>query len=121
MTYEEARFNIINIIKKMNEPDLVELYNTYCRHNGNSGKQIYMMSELNDELSDYSPTDIINIVDCNFDTYDEFFRFNERGILISFSDLDDFIDIYDIAEFILDDEDDLYNKKIEDILSEVEH
>lgn len=118
MTYEEARFNIINVIEKMNEPDLIELYNTYCRHSGNKGKQIYMMSELNDELYDLLPNEIINIVDCNFDTYDDFFMYNKRGILISFSSLDGLIDINDIVDCILIDEDDLYNKEIENILKE---
>lgn len=121
MTYEEAIIKLENLIEKMDDPEFIELYNVYCRHSGNNGKQIYKMDELDEVLYDYSPTDIINIIDCNFDTYDEFFRFNERGLLISFSDLDDFIDIYDIAAFILDDEDDLCNKKIEDILSEVEY
>ena len=74
------------------------------------------MSDLDDELYEYSPTDIINVVDSTFDTYDDFCMFNERGRLISFSYLDSYIDIDDIVDFILDDEDDLYNREIEAIL-----
>lgn len=121
MTYEEARINLENLIVEMSDDDLIEIYNCYCRHNDKDGSQIYNMSDLDDELYEYSPTDIINIVDSNFDTYDDFFMFNKRGRLISFSYLDSYIDIDDIVDFILDDEDDLYNREIEAILKQLEH
>ena len=121
MTNEEVRKEIKKVISKMDENELVELYNDYCLFSGKRGNRIYKMDKFDNYLCDCAPSVIINVVSKDFNIFDMFFMFNESGKLVSLDCVLDIININDIVNFIMDKEETLCNTKIRLILEQLDH
>lgn len=116
---EEMKEKIIDILENLADEDIIEIWNSYMYPYINDG-HIFEMSEINDILSNnYTPLEIIEIVqNGKFDICDDYFAFDDYGNLISFNDISDKIDLYTIADYVIDMEEDFYNDEIEKILNE---
>ena len=75
------------------DTDDIGLYNDYIDDN-NYEEHLYYMNELDDLLSGYSPTEIIDMVMSNddFSTRDEYFYFNGNGNLVSSDSVEEVAD-----------------------------
>ena len=118
MTKEELYKVIEDAIRKMDNDDLVALYNEY--ENSGGDDHIYYNNEI--ELDMFfegdSPSEVIGTLG-DYHTYDKYFKVNGYGYIDSFSGLlSDKSPIYpsEIAEYIVDNDDALYNDEIRDIL-----
>ena len=75
------------------DTDDISLYNDYIDDN-NYEEHLYYMNKLDDLLSGYSPTEIIDMVMSNddFSTRDEYFYFNGNGNLVSSDSVEEVAD-----------------------------
>ena len=112
-TYERVE----NAIENMDESDLVEIWNEYCDRRNYSDDHIFGMYEIDDYLSNMTPTEIIDkVVGSNFDTSDDWFK---DGIYFeSFSDVPSNIDEDDLINYIIIEDEDFGNSDIRDALDE---
>lgn len=105
---------------EISESELMYIWNQYCEEVKYDDDMVYYMYELDDFWSGRSPLAIIRDTQNNeFDANDEFFRFRWFG-LDSSSDLFDFVEFDDLANYIYDNRTSLNNKDIQSILDEVE-
>ena len=125
---------LINLFKEMSECELVCVWNEYCYETNRYDDEIldaYRLEEI------FNCEDILNILNrFYFGSDDErentsanpnrnYFTFNGYGNIISFdfiynSYTDEFlyVDVDDLADYILENENALYNDEIQDILDE---
>ena len=75
------------------DTDDISLYNDYIDDN-NYEEHLYYMNKLDDLLSGYSPTEIIDMAMSNddFSTRDEYFYFNGNGNLVSSDSVEEVAD-----------------------------
>lgn len=120
---EKAIFKseIKQIIEEMSDSEILNLYNEYCYNNNDYYNSIYSMDDLNSELEGRTPTDIINIVRCgDFNPNHKYFKYNGYGNLISTDYIIDWLEVSDIVNFIMLENNALYNTDIQNILDEME-
>lgn len=125
---------LINLFKEMSEGELICVWNEYCHETSSFDDEIldaYGLEEI------FNGEDMFNILNrFYFGSDDErentsanpnrnYFTFNGYGNIISFDYIynqytDDFryIDVDDLADYILENENALYNDEIQDILDE---
>lgn len=117
--HEEYMYEkLIEILAEMND-DIVPVWNEYCDNSGYYDDRIEYMDSLDDLMFGKTATEILNEVDNNFNTRDDYFRFNCYG-LESFSDPYDVVDTNDLADYIIKNEETLCSDELEDFWSEVE-
>lgn len=110
-------------IENMNESDLVILWNEYCYASNHTDDVIYMMDEFDEIMSGMSPWEVARTCyySGKFCPAHDYFWFNGYGNAES-SDFpcehDSPIYISDIAEYIVDNGNALYNDELEEILAE---
>ena len=56
---------------------------------------VYKMEELDDVVSDRTPSQLVRMTKDNFDLNDEYFEFDGYGNLKSYEELEDVLDLYD--------------------------
>ena len=52
------------------------------------------MNDLNEELKDLSPIEILMMVEGNFNTHDDYFGFDDSGNLQSYANINDVLEMY---------------------------
>ena len=118
MSREELYKVIEDAIRKMDNDDLVALYNEYENSGGDDHIYYNNDAELDMFFEGDSPSEVIGTLG-DYHTYDKYFKVNGYGYIDSFSGLlSDKSPIYppEIAEYIVDNDDELYNDEIRDIL-----
>ena len=96
------------LTEELSYRDLVEVWNEYCNTTCHGDDCIYSMDYLDEELDGYTATQIIDIVSGNgFHTTDNFFKKTIYGIE-SFDDPSEKIDLADLAAYIVNNDDSLY-------------
>ena len=59
---------------------------------------VLKMNDLNDELKDLSPIEILMRVEGNFNTHDDYFGFDDSGNLKSYANINDVLEMYEDIE-----------------------
>ena len=116
----DMRDEVLEMLKGMNDNDLVAVHNEYCEKVRYDDDRIYYMEELDELMYGMKPLDILREArDVN--TNDDWIRWNGYGNLES-TDYpgNDWIDIDEIADYIVENEDPLYNDDIRDLMDEIE-
>lgn len=115
---EEMKEKIIEVLESLSDDDVIIMWNEFMYPYMNN-EHIFEMSEINDILSNnYTPLEIIEMVqNGKFYSCDDYFAFDDYGNLRSFNDISDKIDLYTIADYVIDMEEDFYNDEIEKILN----
>lgn len=115
---EEMKEKIIEVLENLSYDDVMDIWNNELYPYDNN-EHIFEMSEINDILSNnYTPLEIIEIVqNGKFDICDDYFAFDDYGNLISFNDISDKADLYIIADYAINMEEDFCNDEIERILN----
>lgn len=127
--------NLINLFKEMNESDLISVWNEYCREVNLYDDEIMDAYELEEWVNNSS--DAMNILNRFYFGSDEeregtsanpnrnYFAFNGYGNIISFdyiynqySDKFYYIDVDDLADYIIKNENAFYNDDIQIFLDE---
>ena len=118
MNETEKEQKIVDYINDMNEDEMVELHNRYCKAAGYKDNRIYSMGELDEVLDGRTPTDILQrALYGSFSPSDAFFWFDDYANLGSASWAFALpICAEDIADYILLKEDSLGDDKIQEIL-----
>ena len=115
------REEIREIINNMGADEQVALHNRYCDEVGYSDDEIFSMDEINEWLAGKDPDEILRMAFYgDFRPCDEYFRFNGYANLESTDYPDEWIDIDDIVDYIIDNDEDFDNDEIRDILDEEE-
>lgn len=112
---------ILECLNNMNTDDLVNIHNEYCEANNDIDDRIESMIEFDDLLYGKKPSEIAEMVSGeDFNVGDDYFWFTIYGI--ESSDFADDMPIYkeDIAKYIEDERDSLYNDEIQEIIDEYE-
>lgn len=108
---------ILKIMNKMEDDELVKFYNEYCIKRNKQYKMIYNIEDFDDVMKNETPTSIANrIYFGKFNPHDDYFIIAPDNSLISFIDPDEYIRKYNIVDYIIDRVDDLGDEKIEQLL-----
>ena len=122
MTKEKLLEKIMERFDEMYDDDLVCIHNEYCQAACMYDDELYSM-ELFDELfMDKTPSDIAYMIqETDFRINDDYFWFNGYGHIESGDVWDAPIDTDDIATYIMDNLDGLYDYGMENIIEEYEN
>ena len=115
----DMKEEVLEMLRDMNDSDLVAVHNEYCDKVNYYDDKIYDMYEINDLLYDRSPLEIITDAR-DVDANDNYIRYNGYGNLESTDCPDDWIDLDEIADYIVENDDALRNDDIRDLLDEIE-
>ena len=109
-------------IENMNTSDIVALHNEYCNEYGDMDYYVYSMDEFDEVMADMKPWDIARSAFFGgFRPVADYFSFNGYGNLVSFdywNDEDARIYPSEIARYIDENDNSLYNNDIQEILDE---
>lgn len=124
---------LINLFKEMNEAELISVWNEYCYSTNRYDDEIMDSYQLEEWAN--NSDDVIGILNRFYFGSDEerentsanpnrdYFTFNGYGNIISFdyiynqfTDEFSYIDVDDLAEYILENEEAFYNDDVQEIL-----
>ena len=114
-----AREEVLEMLRDMNDSNLVAVHNEYCDKVSYYDDRIYDMYEINDLLYGRSPLEIITDAR-DVDANDSYIRYDGCGNLESTDYPQDWMDLDEIADYIVENDEALYNDDIRDLLDEIE-
>lgn len=111
--------NIKEVVEDFREEKLVELWNEFCNKNYYEEVISYLSDdEINDYFSNKTPAELIRIgKDVDLDNKYFYFHLNE---LNTTDNIFDVVDIDELADYIIDNDDDCNDTDIRDLLDELE-
>lgn len=116
-----TRYEMIKeLLDNMCDDELIAIHNEYCSSSNNMDDYIYRMEEFDEIMQNYTPWELARC--CyfgkEFNPCHEYFQFNGYANLESADYIGGNIQVYtsDIAQYIDDNDDALYNDEIEKIL-----
>ena len=107
------------VLENLTKWDLIGVWNEYCDANSYYDDRIYSMADFDDLLSGCSPTEVVEAINSNFSTADDWCRGTAYG-WESFDYLDDVIYMDDLIDYILDNDTSLGCYDIQEFLDEDE-
>ncbi|MCI6649112.1 MAG: C50 family peptidase [Lachnospiraceae bacterium] len=109
-------------IYKMSMAELIAIQNEYSEKNNDPNGYIYPMEMFDEMFSNLLPSEILRMCKKHFSIDDGYFSIDECGLIISFDEPDDLLDILifpgDIASYAEMNEDSLHSDTIKEILEE---
>lgn len=118
-----SRFEVIRdyIKDEMDDDSIVRLYRDYCEENNCYDDIVYSMDDFDEQLESFEPWEIAcRIFYGNFNPRHEYFKWDGYGNLKSFYNayevIQSEVDIDAIAEYIDENDDELYNDDLQEIL-----
>ena len=119
-TYDDIYTSVATVISNMRTEDIVAIHNKYCEDNMYL-PIIYDMSELDNQLCNMSPREILNNIDDEFDVRDNYFYITDCEEIHSFNWFDDeYCPIYleELAKWVVENDEDCGNAELKDALEE---
>lgn len=121
MNKQTLKKQLVDFINEMDESELISLHNEYGDSVNHWDDRIYSMWDFDEIMSGTEPFEVARM--CfygDFNPNDDYFHFNGYGNLESLDgyELTDHIYIDDIADYIIRNDDELYNDDIRTILDE---
>ena len=117
MTKEQR---LINLLQEMGDSELVYIHNEYCQKVNAYDNEIYPLDMFDEIMNGLDPYTIAcRVAYGDFNGGYEYFRFNGYGNIQSICkwDIDRYVDVVDIARYIIDNDDDFDVNDILCILS----
>lgn len=103
----------------MSDSHLLFIYNEYLNKTNYYDDRIYDMNEFDEIMFGMSPSDIaLKIFYGDFRPNDHYFKFDGYDNLQSFDYISDEVDLEEIADYIVDNDEDFDNSDIREILGE---
>lgn len=120
---EDIREKVIKILEELDDDSIVDMWNQYCSEVNYDDDMIYSLDEanINDICYMKKPWDILRCLDGAFNVNDNWFYWNgygKYGNIVSIDNIFDMVELGDLADYIIDEENDLGNSDIEGILEE---
>ena len=115
----DMREEVLEMLRDMNDSDLVAVHNEYCGKVSYDDDMIFYMEELDELMYGMKPLDILREAR-EVDTNDDWIRWNGYGNLESTDYPQDWMELDEIADYIVENDDALYNDDIRDLLDEIE-
>ena len=115
----DMKEEVLEMLRDMNDSDLVAVHNEYCDKVSYYDDRIYDMYEINDLLYGRSPLEIITDAR-DVDANDSYIRYDGYGNLESTDYPQDWMDLDEIADYIAENDEALRNDDIRDLLDEIE-
>ena len=110
---------IKDLLENMSESKLFTIYNEYLDKTEYCDDRIYDMEEFDEIMSGLSPWDVATkIFYGDFRPNDNYFRFDGYANLESFDYISNEIDFEEIADYIVDNDEDFDNSDIREVLDE---
>ena len=110
---------IKDLLENMSESKLFTIYNEYLDKTEYYDDRIYDMEEFDEIMSGMSPSDIaLKIFYGDFRPNDHYFKFDGCANFQSFDYISDEVDLEEIADYIVDNDEDFDNSDIREILDE---
>ena len=110
---------IKDLLENMSESQLYIIANEYFDKTNYYDDRIYDMDEFDEIMSGMSPSDIATkIFYGDFRPNDNYFKFNGYANLESFDYISDEVDLEEIADYIVDNDEDFDNSDIREIIDE---
>ena len=100
MKRQEIFDNIETVLAQYWDDELIDAWNVYKRSINDNGNIIHVMSDLDCELRNYTPTEIIKI--CRELYYDDKYYYWSFGGLVSFNDIYEVYDEYELINAMID-------------------
>lgn len=119
MNRDELKQVVAEAIQNMNAYDVVRMHNEYC-YEMSSEDVVFHMSEMEDVFYGKSFLDVIDSLADDFCARDDFFYLDSMGRWNSTNDIWEVIDADELADFIVDEDNALYNSTIRSILNNYE-
>ena len=115
----DKKQKIIEVLEEMATDELIAVYNEYADINR---YEKILHNDIDEILCGCTPLEVYRALDSCWNPTDDYAIFNGYGMLESFSECDvlDYIYIDEIADHIINNEDDLNNSDIQDILDDDE-
>ncbi len=110
-----------DLFNKMSTDELIYIHNEYCDAVNACDDRIYLMDEFDEIMSGVEPWEIARSVFFgSFNPTYDYFKFNGYGNLQSIYEYEikDYIDLDAIIDYIIDNNDSLYNDDVQEILDE---
>ena len=110
---------IKDLLENMSESQLYTIVNEYFDKTEYYDDRIYDMEEFDEMMDDMLPSDIaIKIFYGDFRPNDNYFKFDGYDNLQSFDYISDEVDLEEIADYIVDNDEDFDNSDIREILDQ---
>ena len=110
---------IKDLLENMSESQLYIIANEYSDKTNYYDDRIYDMDEFDEIMSGMSPSDIATkIFYGDFRPNDNYFKFDGYANLQSFDYISNEVDLEEIADYIVDNDEDFDNSDIREILDE---
>lgn len=116
---EEAIIEDINrVVEEFTTEQSIEAWNDYCARNGYEETIEFLSDdEINDLFSNKTPSELIRMGE-DVDLDDEYFYFH-LGELNTTSDIYDVVDDSEIADYVINYDDDCGDSELRDLLDEL--
>jgi hypothetical protein len=116
--WDELRAEIESYISNLSDGDKIWLWNNYCDETNSIDYNVYSMDDLDEILADMKPWDAIRAAFYgDFNPNHNYWRFNGYGNLESFDYADDYVDVDEMVDYIIEDND-LDDDRIRALLDE---
>jgi len=121
---DKLKNDLCEHLQQIHERDLVDLHHQYCEAMNYGDDEIYDIETFFNEffcgVKDLYSDVICRINYGNFRDNDDWAKFDHNGNIISTSRVEDWIDIDEMVDYIIENDDDLSDTDIRDILEEYE-
>ena len=116
MTEQELRDKLEEVFNGLSTNEQIEIWNSYCEENRYDDDTIYDMEILDDYFYNCKPSEILQYAERNdFRTYESYFKFDGTD-LESTNDASDWIEMWDLAGYMIDNEESFGIDEIQDLL-----
>lgn len=112
-----------DLFNTMTTDEMIYIHNNYCDAVNAYDDRIYLMDEFDEIMDGVKPWEIAwSVFFGSFNPTYDYFKFNGYGNLESVYEyeLKDYIDIDEIIDYIINNDDALYNDDVQEILDEFE-
>lgn len=115
----DLKDRIKEYLENLGGSELATLWDDYCDYSNYTDDYVYDMDMIDEMFSDYSPMDILQRAFYgDFNPSHDYFKFNGYANLESSDYVDELISIDDLADSIIDNDEDFGFSDIRDILDE---
>lgn len=114
---------LIDLLQEMSDSELTYLHNEYCYNTNNYDDEIFTIDMWDDIFTNMDTFDIAcKVFYGDFNPSYEYFKFNGYGNIQSICkwEIDRFVDINDIVDYIIDNNYSFENNDISYILDDIE-
>lgn len=117
---EDLRDALQEALDQLDQDNILDIWNQRCEALRYDDDRIEYNNFIDEYLYGLTPSEVINAVDRNYSTSDDYMYWDGYGDICSTNDVYDIADDSEIIDYIIDEWDDCGYSEIEDVLEEFE-